>query len=465
MKPICALLVLALAGAYAQTPNFAASYPPVGGLPLTSPLLKFDDTGKFHIMQIADVHYANGTNSKTENGTVLYSKCQNILPAWEKYPCSDVNSTDLMTSVLAREKPNLVVYSGDNVWYDTNVDVLAAHRAVTQPVRDSKTPYMITFGNHDCERKPCRRDLMTEDRKSNYSLSQYGPEGVKGVGNYAYTIAGQDGRPAWAVYVFDGGAYYEFGNNSLPSAGNYSGYDFVNAAQVDWYNKTSMALEKSQGRKIPAIAFTHIPLPEYDIAFTCANKAGKPNPSFIDFSSSVPSGCNAENFTPACASATAYPNTATLSGAGLRTKEGCEQVDLVGNHYEGVYSANVNGGLFAAFMSRGDVKMVNVGHDHINDYCANLMGIRLCYGGGFGYYAYGLEGWPRRSRQIVLNEDGSITTWKRLDSYGNFAKVDIESFNIAQNVVVSASNVTNDAGNVTSSTIFGGRVLAGAASN
>lgn len=32
----------------------------------------------------------------------------------------------------------------------------------------------------------------------------------------------------------------------------------------------------------------------------------------------------------------------------------------------------------------GDVKMTNVGHDHINDDCSSLYGIRMCYAGGFG---------------------------------------------------------------------------------
>ena len=34
------------------------------------------------------------------------------------------------------------------------------------------------------------------------------------------------------------------------------------------------------------------------------------------------------------------------------------------------------------FLMTGDVKMVNVGHDHINDFCSTVMGIRLCYSGG-----------------------------------------------------------------------------------
>ena len=40
-------------------------------------------------------------------------------------------------------------------------------------------------------------------------------------------------------------------------------------------------------------------------------------------------------------------------------------------------------------LSAGDVKFVTAGHDHINDFCADAMGLKMCYGGGFGYYAYG----------------------------------------------------------------------------
>jgi hypothetical protein len=59
---------------------------------------------------------------------------------------------------------------------------------------------------------------------------------------------------------------------------------------------------------------------------------------------------------------------------------------------EGVYSASVNSGLLAAIIERGDIKMMNVGHDHINDYCASFQGVHFCYAGGFGYHAYNTEG-------------------------------------------------------------------------
>ena len=91
----------------------------------------------------------------------------------------------------------------------------------------------------------------------------------------------------------------------------------------------------------------------------------------------------------------------------------------------GISSPSVNSGFFTTLLAAGDVKAVFTGHDHINDFCGNLMNIQLCYGGGFGYHAYGKAGWPRRARVVVasLEKTGkgswgdvkSIKTWKRLD--------------------------------------------------
>ncbi|KAL3033771.1 hypothetical protein AAZX31_02G155100 [Glycine max] len=91
----------------------------------------------------------------------------------------------------------------------------------------------------------------------------------------------------------------------------------------------------------------------------------------------------------------------------------------------GISSPSVNSGFFTTLLAAGDVKAVFTGHDHINDFCGNLMNIQLCYGGGFGYHAYGKAGWPRRARVVVasLEKTGkgswgdvkSIKTWKCLD--------------------------------------------------
>lgn len=68
-------------------------------------------------------------------------------------------------------------------------------------------------------------------------------------------------------------------------------------------------------------------------------------------------------------------------------------------------------------------------HIQVNDYCTNWKGIDLCYGGGcgFGHGAYGKIGWPRRARLIELGENGTISTYKRLDYFlGNLAIKDRE---------------------------------------
>lgn len=86
--------------------------------------------------------------------------------------------------------------------------------------------------------------------------------------------------------------------------------------------------------------------------------------------------------------------------------------------------SSVHSGVLGTLVSMGDVKSVFLGHDHLNDFCGNLNGIWFCYGGGFGYHAYGRPHWPRRARIIYSElkkgqrswlEVDSISTWKLLD--------------------------------------------------
>lgn len=99
--------------------------------------------------------------------------------------------------------------------------------------------------------------------------------------------------------------------------------------------------------------------------------------------------------------------------------------NYTGVRQEGISSPTVNSGFFTSMIEAGDVKAVFTGHDHLNDFCGKLSGINLCYGGGFGYHAYGKAGWSRRARVVVANLETtknrdwgtvkSIRTWKRLD--------------------------------------------------
>eukprot|EP00878_Enallax_costatus_P016345 GHUV01017145.1.p1 GENE.GHUV01017145.1~~GHUV01017145.1.p1 ORF type:complete len:281 (+),score=64.59 GHUV01017145.1:1127-1969(+) len=278
-----------------------------------------------------------------------------------------------------------------------------------QPLVAAKIPWMLTFGNHDCEgfNSTCRDDIVKQDNTlwPKLSYTKRGPTDIDGVANYAHTITGADGQAKFALYVLDGGAYLDL-KYGVKTPFNY---DFVRPSQVQWYNNTAQSYKRRYGTLLPAIAFVHMPLPEYDTVWTCQYTDYNPsNPTIRDFG----------------------PGT-SLSGAGLKWKgQDCSGTgtNIKGVKQEGSYTSGVNGGLFSSFAVNGDVKMVNVGHDHVNDFCANMAGIRLCYGGGFGYHAYNTAGFARRARVMQIKEDGSITTWKRLDaSLGNWAVIDTET--------------------------------------
>jgi hypothetical protein len=57
--------------------------------------------GTFKVLQVADMHYADGRSTP----------CQNVLPSQE-HGCSDLNTTAFLYRVLRAEDPDLVVFTG-----------------------------------------------------------------------------------------------------------------------------------------------------------------------------------------------------------------------------------------------------------------------------------------------------------------------------------------------------------------
>jgi len=64
-----------------------------------------------------------------------------------------------MARVLDAEKPDLVVFSGDNIVGSAN-DVLQAITEFSQPVVDRQIPWAAVFGNHDDEASTTRAQQM-----------------------------------------------------------------------------------------------------------------------------------------------------------------------------------------------------------------------------------------------------------------------------------------------------------------
>jgi hypothetical protein len=139
------------------------------------------------------------------------------------------------------------------------------------------------------------------------------------------------------------------------------GYGWIRSDQIEWYRNTARALRRFGGENpLPACAFFHIPLPEYNEVWN---------------------------------------------------KHLCQGVK-----YEAVCCPQINTGFFAAMHLAGDVIGTFVGHDHVNDYQGNLHGIRLCYGRGSGFNTYGREGFLHGARVIRLREGRrDFETWLRLE--------------------------------------------------
>ncbi|ORZ14453.1 Metallo-dependent phosphatase-like protein [Lobosporangium transversale] len=314
----------------------------------------------------------------------------------------DTNTMDMMERMLDAEKPDLVVYSGDNVDGLTSNDAFSTIVKYSRPVVERGIPWTIIFGNHDEEGDLSREEMMSTVQDLPYSLSQRGPLHISGTGNYVLSIHKHRRKRAhrqgfdnnqnegeeetrlddsdendiqsrnglFHLYFLDSGAY----SFNL----KYPGWDWIKEDQVEWFRQTSRVITSRYATDdIPnALAFFHIPIPEY-------NDLGDDNEDDDN------------------------------DDDDLKEKN---NVRMVGDKAEGVSAPSYNSGMFDAFLESKDVRATTAGHDHLNDYCLNHHGINLCYGGGLGYGTYGSPTIPRRSRVFEIRNNGDrVDTWKRLD--------------------------------------------------
>ena len=269
--------VLALAGAFAADAQ--------------DKVLKFNQDGKFKIVQFTDTH-------------VIYQDKR-----------SDV-AIERMNEVLDAEKPDFVIYTGDLIFGRPAKESLL--RAL-EPVISRGVPFGVTWGNHDDEELLTREELyaIVKEIPNSYTFET---EGLTGVTNYVLPVKTSNGKKdACLMYIFDSNAYSKMEE--------VDGYDWIAYDQVNWYKQQSEAYtEANNGNPLPALAFFHIPLPEYHEVFQNED-------SFI---------------------------------YGLRKEKPC--------------SPPVNSGLGLAMLQARDVMAVSVGHDHVNDFVADWRNIMLCYG-------------------------------------------------------------------------------------
>ncbi|KAK8278137.1 hypothetical protein V6Z12_D09G021000 [Gossypium hirsutum] len=331
--------------------------------------LRFGRTGEFKILQVADMHYADGKATP----------CLNVLPS-QVHGCSDLNTSAFIQRMIQAEKPNLIVFTGDNIFGFDAKDSAKSLNAAFAPAIAAGIPWAAVLGNHDQQGTLSREGVMKHIVGLKHTLSQFNPSEahiIDGFGNYNLEVGGIEGsgfanKSVLNLYFLDSGDYStpviaSCTNTSIP------GYGWIKPSQQLWFKRTSAKLQS---------AYMRPPMAKKSFA-----------PGLVYFTSH-------------CL-----------------------------NLLKGLVRLTINSGFFTTMVEAGDVKAVFTGHDHLNDFCGQMTGIQLCYAGGFGYHAYGKAGWSRRARVVVASlekTDGggwgavkSIKTWKRLDD-GHLTAIDVQ---------------------------------------
>ena len=300
------------------------------------PLLKFNSNSRFKIVQFTDIHLQ-----------------------YDSYRSDSV--LVMMKMVIEREKPDLVMLTGDVVGSDNRK---RAWLKVAQVMIDTKTPWAAMFGNHDAEYELTKEQTMDAIVGLPYNLTEPGPQDIAGVGNYLLPIqSSSSSKTAALCYVLD------VSQTNRPSENHSGVYPWIDDSQVDWYKKQSATFTKQNGETpLPALAFFHIPFPEYN------EVAGK---------------------------------SSTFG------------------HQAEVYrsSHDIRSNLFNAMQTCKDVMGVFAGHHHNNNFIGCLNEICLAFGQTSGRQVYGELG--AGARVIVLYEgERKFDSWI-LKLYDNSRDLDI----------------------------------------
>jgi hypothetical protein len=290
--------------------------------------MKFNSAGTFKIVQFTDTH-------------INYSRLDNSM-----------KTIETMCAVLDLEKPDLVIFTGDNV---TDLPVKEGLQLLVEPLVTRHIPYIMLFGNHDTEprMKISRVELgkMTRELPGYYDIEP--AKQIKGVNNYLVEVKNANSPKTEALlYCMDSNDY-----DSIAGKRAYAGFG---SDQVEWYRKNSQEQTSNNHQQpVPSLAFFHIPLLEY------ADLSDK-----------------------------------STSYVGIYKEKPCPPV--------------LNTGMFAAMVTCGDVMGCFVGHDHDNDFVFNKFGIYLGYGrfsGSNNTYSHYENG----ARVIVLQQgQRKFKSWVRL---------------------------------------------------
>lgn len=224
---------------------------------------------------------------------------------------------DRIKLLVDRVDPNLIIFTGDNVIGSSSEEKLRRNiDAIVSYIEEKEIPWCHVYGNHDHEGSLSNAEQQPIFESYKYCVSKAGPENISGTGNYALGVYNKDGTLGSVVYCLDSGAYAN------------GGYDYIKQDQIDWYKQSSELVEAYAGKPIPAIMAFHIPLIENNTAHN-----NRDNKEIV--------------------------------------------YEYSGNKNENICASATDTELLEVIFKRGDVKAIVTGHDHVNDYMYNYLGVKL----------------------------------------------------------------------------------------
>lgn len=192
-------------------------------------ILKFNHDGKFKIVQFTDVHYKYDDQS---NSQIALERINEVLDA---------------------ERPDFVIFTGDVV---VSNEAFKGLDIVLEPCMKRSIPFGVVFGNHDDEYDRTRVELYDFLSKKKGSVMPARED--EEVPDYVVKVNSSKGgnKISALLYCIDSHSYTKI--KSVP------GYDWIKFGQIAWYRNQSVRLtEQNNGIPLPALAFFHIPIPEY----------------------------------------------------------------------------------------------------------------------------------------------------------------------------------------------------------
>ena len=295
--------------------------------------------------------------------------------------------TDMLSVAYDTIKPDLVVFTGDNILGNHLLDrrigqghfaegkeatlesmKLSLHH-ILAPLQNRNIPNAMIYGNHD------DMNLITKDEQADiyrgYSCCMEMNTDDKSVDCDTYSIALKDenGQTRFNIFMLDSAWQDKEGERKC--------HTVVKKETVEWYKKESKRLrDENGGENVPSLMFLHIPLPEImELTEECDEN--------VDFA--LPDELNKGKFIH-------------LNGAKAR-----------GYMLEFPSILTDSNGLFDAVKDEGNVLAIINGHDHKNNFIGKVDGVDMISTGCASFRCYG-DKRTRGVRLFEINIDGSYKT-------------------------------------------------------